>query len=155
MRFLYFLRAFFISPEFLLIALACYLFHQPIINNAIIEIQIFKESEFAKWLAIAPISLGIFNIKSIKASNFLKEDSKRIILEWPNYWKIKIHLLISFIYSVVFILISAYALIFFTKDKIPFFTYIFIIGFIGECILYTTIHFAEDKILELISKIKK
>lgn len=152
MKALYFLRIFFISPEFLLILLACYLFEYSSILLLIENIKIFKEDEFAKWLSIAPITLGIYNIKSIKASNFLKEDTRKLILKWPNFWRLKAHLLISFIYSVIFILISIYSLIFFKIDGIEYYTYVFFIGFIGECILYITIHLAEDKLIELLNQ---
>ncbi|WP_312568479.1 hypothetical protein [Comamonas sp.] len=155
MKTLYFTRVFLISPEFLLIISAYYFFPESKLTELIKEIEIFSGNEFSKWLVLAPVSLGLFNIKSIKASNFLKEDKRNIILEWPDYWKFKIHLLVSFIYSIFFVFISIYPLILFKNTDSIYYTYIFLVGFVGECILFCTIHFAEDKLLEVLIQFKK
>lgn len=150
MRFKYFLRVLLISPEFLLI-LVSYPLYAPAKN--IIDIQQLKllaESEVIKWICLLPISLGIFNIKTIKTSNYLKNDDKNLIVKWKNYWKLKCHLDVSFIYSIIFLLTSIFAFFIYDESNRFISIYIFSIGIIGQIILFISIHRSEDRLYEIL-----
>lgn len=150
MKIIYFLRVFFISFEFLLIFFSFYFYNYAYDFFSAIEIDIRKNENFFNWICLLPMTIGVFNIRSVKTSNFLKIDENFQIINWKFFWKLKIHLIVSVIYSVLFIMISVIPIII-SGDMSDFlFFYIFLTGLVGQCILYLSIHLSEDKIFEIL-----
>lgn len=106
MTLLYFLRAMLLSVEALVIAIALLLwsqFHGSIQNLA--AALTFNE-EILKYLMVVPLGLAIWVINELRL--LLQEDKEtvRILIAWPEYWKLKLHVWVSLLYAAVFTCVS-------------------------------------------------
>jgi hypothetical protein len=106
MRFLYFLRVFFVSLEFLVLALALlcvmYLERQA---SAIASALVINE-ELVKWAILLPITLTVWCAKEARDLIFSNPEHSKALVNWPDYWRLKRHIVVSLIFLAIFCVLS-------------------------------------------------
>ncbi len=109
MKFLEIGRVIFISPECLLLLLATAIyFYYP---ESFIDIGNQFKSNYEVWKFIPTIPLTVcgFSIQYAWKILFPKEnESNHLLLNWPNYWKLKLRVLVSVILCVACVLSALY-----------------------------------------------
>lgn len=103
---LYFFRTLIVSVE-AFILLAALLAHQCFgaeINNAILKLSI--DAEFSKLLMALPFGLAIWILSELRKLVFENAVATTILLQWPDYWRLKTHIWCSVIFAAVFVCIS-------------------------------------------------
>jgi hypothetical protein len=114
-----FLRILFISFEFVLILVI--LLTLPLIPDvyALIGNKFIADTEIWKYIPILPLSLAGASINyAWKILTPLSNSSNRALYEWPNYWKLKLRVIVSIVLCVL-CLSLAILLWLFCKDLRP------------------------------------
>jgi hypothetical protein len=99
MKFKYYLRVFFISVEFLclLSGFAIFLFWGEQINELLIEVKLNTKALDAVY--IYPISVTVWMLSIGKTVLFPDEATNKILHQWNDYWKLKVHFNVGIFYS--------------------------------------------------------
>ena len=148
MKSLYVTRVILFSVEIfiLIFSSGCIYFLDQQANSAM---QYFKgNDEFEKYFVLLPIALMVWMLKEGK--DFLGSDKK--LMNWPDYWKLKVHVYVSYFYAVLFLIISA----------VPWLTNIglspgvelilFITGLLGCLWTAGSIYFAQITVKEILNQ---
>jgi len=151
---IYILRVLFISFEFLilLIGLSLNLYFQKNIDHIV---QLFElNSEFLKYIIVAPFALLVFIFNDVRSMLVGDKDSTRVLAEWNDYWMLKTHTAINLTYTMIFLVISV----------VPWFTKLgindgrnllfFVTGLCGLLISARDIYAANIRVKELIANIR-
>ncbi|TDM09010.1 MAG: hypothetical protein C4K60_06555 [Ideonella sp. MAG2] len=108
MRLIYFARVFFISFEFLALAISVLLvkfFESE--ANAITSALAINE-ELTKFAMLLPITLFAWCANEGRDMIFSNQDHSKILVNWPDYWKLKHHIFASLLFSLIFCLLSIF-----------------------------------------------
>lgn len=108
MQFIYFARVFFFSFEFLALALTflCVrLFEHE--ANALASALAINE-ELIKWAILLPVTLFVWCANEGRDLIFSNPDHSKILVNWPDYWKLKQHVVASLTFSLIFCLLSGF-----------------------------------------------
>jgi hypothetical protein len=108
MNLLYFLRVVIISFEFtILIGMAGVLtFMGNTVGNVSVTLDV--NSELMNWAVLLPISLFVWCANECRAIVIEDKESGRVLVNWPDYWKLKQHIIVALLYALVFCGISTY-----------------------------------------------
>lgn len=106
MRFLYFARVFFVSLEFLVLTLTFFcarLFESH--ASALASVLAINE-ELIKWAILLPITLFAWCANEGRDLIFSNPEHSKILVNWPDYWKLKQHVVASLIFLIIFCALS-------------------------------------------------
>lgn len=100
MKFIYYVRVFILSFEFLalIFVLALYLFLNDIFTTIFNSIKINDEA--LKWLISYHIGIAVWILKDGTTILFPDEKTNRALHEWPEYWKLKAHFDVGIFYCI-------------------------------------------------------
>lgn len=151
MQILYFLRVLLISGEALLIsmsALVWYYFSEEITHLAS---TISFNDEILKYLMFVPIGLAIWIANELRL--MLQEDKGtiRFLVGWPDYWKLKFHLWVSLVYTVVFACLSIAPWIVRPGISTGVGLQLFLTSIIGQVFLAASVYAARMRAKELLA----
>lgn len=151
MKLLYFGRVLFFSLEFLLILLGVsFLFHEK--NFWIEKLIIPADDDFVKWLIGLPLGLIVWNIKEAAVTlNFSGAHAKKL-LNWKNYWKLKMHISVSVMYAFLFLIINLFSWVAYSGLKTPTGVYFYALGTLGQMVVAGSVYFAKLRIFEVLNK---
>lgn len=102
MKMLYFLRVFFVSYEFafLALSLAVYVLSKNIFAD---HFPVSSLNEDAiKWAMIFPAGIAGWTLKEGVGVLFPDEKNEKVLHEWPDYWRLKIHFDVGIMNSILF-----------------------------------------------------
>lgn len=151
MRLLYFLRVAFISVEAFLISVSGLVwYHFPTdINHLAVTIAL--NDEVLKYLMAVPIGLAIWVANELR--QLLHEDkaTTRILVGWPDYWKLKLHLWVSLAYAGFFVCLSVAPWV--VRDGIStgIGFLLFLTSIIGQFSLALSVYAARLRVKELLA----
>lgn len=148
MKIAYFIRTFFISVEFLIIAVSVYLYF-----NYEIDIVKFSKSlkineEIGKYFIMLPLGLAVWIFLETKKIVFDNSAFSKLLVSWPEYWKLKMHLQVTLIYAALFSFISIIPWL--TKEGVEsgFGLLLFSCGLTGQLVVSASLFFAGFAIQE-------
>ncbi|WP_050470649.1 hypothetical protein [Herbaspirillum chlorophenolicum] len=103
MKIYYAFRVFFVSVEFLIatVALVTVSFFEKNVDVLVGMLNI--SSEIGKYFILLPGAVIVWVLKEGK--DFLGSDKK--LMNWPDYWRLKIHVFTAYIYVVIFFVMAA------------------------------------------------
>ncbi|MGY2286707.1 hypothetical protein [Pseudomonas gingeri] len=150
MKLFYYLRVFFLSVEACILAVGflswVYLGQQ--IQSFASSIAINDEA--LKYLMFLPAALAawIFN----EARVLLQDDSDtfKILVKWPDYWKLKSHLWVSLFYAVFFASLSLVPWIVKSGISSVGGLLIFTVSILGQLTVAISVYFARISIKEVV-----
>lgn len=154
MRILYVLRVGLVSFEALVLASAWLSFSY--FNN---ELQAFAAAlalndEVLKYLMLLPAALAVWVINETKI--LLQEDKEtvRILIDWPDYWKLKTHTWISLGYAVVFAFMSLIPWVSKSGISTGIGMLLFLASIVGQLCLAISVYDARIRVKEIIAHAK-
>lgn len=102
MKMLYFLRVFFVSYEFVFLALclAVYMLSQKVLSGSFPLSSLNEDA--VKWAMIYPAGIAGWTLKEGVEVLFPGENNEEVLLEWPDYWKLRIHFDVGITNSILF-----------------------------------------------------
>ncbi|WP_288842358.1 hypothetical protein [uncultured Deefgea sp.] len=102
MRFLYYLKVALVSIEALIITVMLLLFFFFIVEvNALAKSLSFNE-ELIKFLMLLPVGVVVWVFNQSRELVFSDAQQAKVIVNWPDYWQLKVHINISIIYAIIF-----------------------------------------------------
>ena len=152
MKILYLLRVGLISFEFLILCI-CYLLITEVnttTNNFIKELNL--NAQVSDYLIFLPMALFVWITKELNELIFSEKENCKTLVNWPDYWQLKMHVYISIFYGVVFCVLSTVA--WFSKNwfSSSFSLVAFSTSCIGLLIVAGSIYFAKMSVIEIINK---
>lgn len=102
MKILYLLRVFFVSYEFVFLALclAVYMFSQKLLSGSFPLSSLNEDA--IKWAMIYPAGIAGWTLKEGVGVLFPSEKNEKVLHEWPDYWKLRIHFDVGIANSILF-----------------------------------------------------
>lgn len=155
MKVIYFLRVVLVSIEAFLIFGAAYLLyaHPNLAQSMADEVSI--TDEMLKYLTFVPVGVAGWIFVESRKLVFEKETMAKLLVSWPDYWKLKAHINATFLFAVVFTLVSFAP--WFVKQHLtsgPGFV-MFFLGIFGQFAVAASVYFAGFKIQELATDVPK
>lgn len=151
MRALYFLRVVLVSVEALLIGVAGLAwYHFPADLNHLAATISFDD-EILKYLMAVPVGLAIWVANELR--QLLQEDkaTARILVGWPDYWKLKLHLWASLAYAGIFVCLSMAPWVVREGISTGIGLLLFVTSIIGQVSLALTVYAARLRVKELLA----
>lgn len=100
-----FLRAFFISWEFLFLASGMVMYYAfPSVEDVIKNVT--GENETLRWITLGPVFLFWEQLNIIKAIRNPDAKCAKVFHEWPDYGRLRMYCGISIFYSILSVLLS-------------------------------------------------
>src|SRR5471032_1538043 len=151
-KFLYLIFVILYSCEFVSIFAFgfIFIFYKQYLNFVVLKVNF--NADLIKYLILLPISIFIWILKEVKDVVVLEKDNIKFLVNWPNYWKFKIHLLVSIIYGFIFIVFSTIPWV--RKENISdaLGLALFFEGLLGMIIVASSIYFAQISLKEIFNK---
>jgi hypothetical protein len=151
---LYVLRVIFISVEAIALGGALLVWTYFRVELQTIADSIVLNGELLKYLTLLPVLLSGWII--LETRSLLQQDGETvsILIDWPDYWKLKIHTWISLVYSLLFAFMSLIPWISNTGITSDAGMLLFITAIVGQLSLAGSVFSARIRVQELIAHAK-
>lgn len=151
MRALYFFRVLLVSLEAFLIGIAALIWYHFSTDLGNLAITISLNDEALKYLMFVPIGLAVWVANELR--QLLQEDKSitRFLVEWPDYWKLKLHLWVSLVYAAIFVCCSIVPWVVRAGISTGIGFLLFLISIIGQLILAASVYAARLRVKELLA----
>ncbi|WP_144821611.1 hypothetical protein [Marinobacter piscensis] len=102
MKVLYFLRVLIVSYEFVFLAfcLVVYMLSQKVLSGSFPLSSLNEDA--IKWAMIFPVGIAGWTLKEGVGVLFPSAKNEKVLHEWPDYWKLKIHFDVGMTNSILF-----------------------------------------------------
>lgn len=151
MRTIYFLRVVLVSPEALLIGIAGLVWYHFSADLSHLAATISLNDEILEYLMVVPVGLAVWVANELR--QLLQEDkgTTRLLVAWPDYWKLKLHLWVSLIYAVIFVCLSIAPWVVRSGISTGSGLLLFLTSIIGQLILSASVYAARLRAKELLA----
>lgn len=104
MKAFYYLLVFFKSWEFifLIVSFAIYMVFGNLFEKKFLAVSINEDA--LKWAMLFPISICGWTLKEGVGVIFPSDTTAKILHEWPDYWRLKVHFDVGIFNCIIFIL---------------------------------------------------
>jgi hypothetical protein len=104
MKAFFYLRIFFISLEFLFLILsfATYMVFGNWLEKKFLILSINKDA--LQWAIVLPIAISSWILKDGVGVIFPNDNTDKILHDWPDYWKLKVHFDVGIFNCIIFLL---------------------------------------------------
>lgn len=104
MKAFYYLRVFFVSYEFLFLifSFAIYLLFRDSLEKQFFTV--FMNEDALKWAMLFPISICGWTLKDGVGVIFPSDTTSKILHEWPDYWRLKVHFNVGILNCIIYLL---------------------------------------------------
>lgn len=104
MKVIYYLRVFLVSYEFvfLIVSAALYILFGELLEKHFLVVSINEDA--LKWAMLFPISISGWTLKDGVGVIFPDDKTSKILHEWPDFWKLKIHFNVGIMNSILYLL---------------------------------------------------
>ena len=151
MKVLYFLRVLLISVEALLIGMSGLTWYRFSEDLSRLAATISLNEEILKYLMVGPVGLAVWVANELR--QLLQEDKSttRFLVEWPEYWKLKLHLWVSLLYAAVFVSLSIAPWVVRAGISTGIGLLLFLTSIVGQTFLAASVYAARLRMKELLS----
>ncbi|HWU99443.1 MAG TPA: hypothetical protein VN114_13095, partial [Oxalicibacterium sp.] len=108
--------------------------------------------ELTKYLMLLPFGLAYWIVKEAKELIFSEKNHAEQLVHWPEYWKLKIHIYVSFLFGFIFVLISLLPWLSVSGLTEVKSLLIFIGGVVGMLWVAGSIYFAQISVKEILMR---
>lgn len=154
MRTLYVLRVTFLSIEALVLMATTlgWVSYQKEFQAIASSLEV--DSEMLKYLMFLPTGLAVWIFNEVRV--LLQEDKEtiRILTEWEDYWRLKVHTWLSLFYALVFAVLSLLPWVFKGGISTGIGLLLFIASIVGQSSLAVSIYTARIGLKEMIAHVK-
>ncbi|MFA5170979.1 MAG: hypothetical protein WC426_05380 [Sulfuriferula sp.] len=149
MKMLYFLRVILLSFEAILILGGVYFLYayadlaQSMADRASIS------EDMLKYLTFLPVGIAGWVFVESRKLVFEKDTMAKLLVNWPDYWRLKAHINATFLFAILFTLISFAP--WFVKQHLSsgLGFVLFCLGIFGQFVVAASVYLAGFKIQEL------
>ena len=149
MKALYTLRVIVISGEMAILLLCWIALTQFNTQASTLAKSLDINEEIVKFLILLPIALFAWIIKESKELIFSEKDHTKQLVNWPDYWRLKIHIYVSFLFSVIFCITSIIPWLSKTGISNGIGLILFTAGVVGCLWVAGSIYFAQMSVKEI------
>ena len=151
MRVLYFLRVLLISMEAVLLGIAGLAWYHFSADLSRLAATISLNEEILKYLMVVPVGLAIWVANELR--QLLQEDkcTTRLLVGWPEYWKLKLHLWVSLVYAAVFACLSIAPWLVRAGISTGIGLLLFLTSILGQIFLAASVYAARLRVKELLA----
>jgi hypothetical protein len=151
MRALYFFRVLLISLEAFLIGIAGLVWYHFSAEFSRLATTIALDDEILKYLMVVPVGLAVWVSQELR--QLLQEDkgTTRLLVAWPDYWKLKLHLWVSLVYAAIFVCLSIAPWVVRAGISTGTGLLLFLTSIIGQLILAASVYAARIRVKELLA----
>lgn len=107
MKLLYFARVFFIGFEFVALAVTFLLVKIFESEADALASALSINEELMKFAMLLPVTLFVWCANEAHGLIFANPDHSKILVNWPDYWKLKQHVVASLIFLLIFCFLSS------------------------------------------------
>jgi hypothetical protein len=101
-RVVYFLRVLFISFEALTLCVLAYAATSYSQELQSLASSVSMNDEMMKYLMLLPAGLAVWVLNELRQLVFEDEKTAKLLIKWPEYWKLKCHIWVALIYTFLF-----------------------------------------------------
>ncbi len=118
---------------------------------ASISSKISSDAAFLKHFALFPIGLAVWIFSEVRKLLLPEPNVKEILLEWPEYWRLKIHFHVTLMYSIIFSIfgVITWALKLTVREPTGF--VILTVSVVGQLIVAISVYLARISAEEILS----
>lgn len=151
MRALYCLRVALVSPEALVLAAALVGWTYFQTELATVAGGLAGTSDVLKVLLLLP--LGLVAWVGTEVRHLLHEDKEttRLLTNWPDYWRLKMHAFVALIYSLAFAALSVVPWLLQGGVSQPGGFLLFITSLLGQLVVVSTVYAARLRVKEYVA----
>lgn len=149
MKLVYIFRVCFISIEFFILLTWLLLFTEFKAKITELITGLTLSSEVGSYLILLPIAIFINIYKDSHQLLFAEKENIKLLVRWPDYWKLKTHVYVSLFYGAFYLIASSLAWFYTEWINNPLTFITFISACIGLICVASSIYFAKMSILEL------
>lgn len=104
MKTIYYLRVFFVSYEFvfLIFSAVIYILFGEFLEKYFILVSMNEDA--LKWAMLFPISISGWTLKDGVSVIFPDDKTSKILHEWPDFWRLKVHFNVGIMNSISYLL---------------------------------------------------
>lgn len=151
MRFLYYIRVTIISLETIILLSAWALFHSQKTEISLFAQAININTDIIKYLILLPIVIYGWVIKEARDLITSEKDNIKILVNWPDYWKLKAHIHSSLAFGLFFCITSLTPWIYKPGISDGFGITLFTTSLLGNITVAGSIYFAQITIKEILN----
>ncbi|MDB5814724.1 MAG: hypothetical protein JWN23_1841 [Rhodocyclales bacterium] len=150
MKFLYQLRVLLISFESLIIIGSLYLAveQKEILQRAAASLSI--DGEVLKYMMLLPIALLAWIAKELRDLVFENARVARLLVSWPDYWKLKAHVSAALVFAITFAVTSVTPWLFQAGISSGFNLLLFALSLLGQLSVAASVYSARFQIQEFV-----
>jgi hypothetical protein len=150
----YFLRVLFVSAETFSVCAGFFAWHffRPALQSAASSLNL--DPDIQKWIMLFPIGLAVWVFKECRLLLQESDDVARFLVGWDDYWRVKVHVWVSLIYSVCFAGLSATPWVLRSGISSAGGLLLFCMSVLAQAICATSVYTARIKIGENRARLK-
>lgn len=149
MRILYFLRVLLISTEFLIIAVSWLLAVYALDAVGKFSLSMDFNPDLVKFLMIIPAGAVVWIANETRLLLQDDKDTTRLLVRWPDYWKLKAHTNVCMVYAVFFCVVSIIPWASKSGLSTGSGLIFFVCGFVGQLAVVYSIYSARIRLKEI------
>src|SRR4051812_40949665 len=151
MKSMYFVRTLLVSVESLVIflGLATWILRPNWLNDAASAVR--PNDELLKFLVLLPIGLLVWIANEIRSLLHDDKETTKLLIRWPQYWKLKIHVWISLLYAVIFMVLSTAPWVSGAGVTVAWGLLLFTGGTVGQLVVASGVYLARLRVKEYVA----
>jgi len=126
---------------------------KPTLNDWVSNVSFSDEK--IRFLSFIPAIFPALTLKDFKSILLPDHNKKEMLLQWPEYWSLKVCYFAGLIYQLIFALIGLSVWIFSSGSLTAYFTSALINSILGGAVSYWTLLLAKAKVQEKLSYINE
>ncbi|UVM06044.1 hypothetical protein [Pseudomonas laurylsulfatiphila] len=150
MRYLYGFRVVLVSVEALVLALGylAWTYVIPQLDEFASSLEL--NDEMLKYLMLLPAALAVWVFNEVRGLLQEDKDTIQILVNWPDYWKLKTHAWVSLMYAVVFACMSLLPWVVKSGIGTGSGMLLFVISIVGQLALAISVYLARISLQEIV-----
>jgi hypothetical protein len=152
MKIFYAARVVLISFEFVIIAIGLALILTLETQASKIASSLDINNELIKYLILFPVGVFAWMLKEGKDLLFGDVDYTKKLVNWPGYWKLKVHIYVALFYGFLFCMVSATPWFFKKNISEGIGLLLFATGILGCLWSAASIYFAQMSMKEIFNR---
>lgn len=107
--------------------------------------------EVLKYLMLLPTALAVWVFNEVRGLLQEDKDTIKILVKWPDYWRLKVHVWVSLIYAVIFSCISLIPWVAKSGISTDSGMLLFIASIVGQLSLAISVYVARIALKEIVA----
>lgn len=152
MKMIFAARVIVISPEMVILLMAWLLVANFESSTNSLAASLDVNEDLVQYLIFLPLGLIGWIAKEAKDLIFADAEHAKQLVNWPDYWRLKVTIVIAFAFAVVFLLMAAIPWLSKSGISTGNGLVLFVAGIVGTVTVATSVYFAHISVKEIFHK---